>query len=155
MLSPQPENILPAGADTVLTISSLGGFQYQARNLSQTLAVIKEASQAVRTINAALRDVSNHAFRKYESEISCTDINAPPLDGLFPGNIVTVQCASILCYKTGNPGSPHRNEVSGASWTLGEFSFYHPVLEMMVIDVNENFEEWKSDFQWKLKLAEV
>lgn len=155
MLSPQPENILPSGADTVLVISGLGGFQYQARGLTQSLQPIKQAQQAARTINGALRDISNHAFRKYESEISCTDINAPPLDGLFPGMVVSVQCAAILSYKTGNAGSPHRPEVSGSSWSLGDFTFYHPVLEMMVIDFSENFEEWKSDFQWKLKLEEV
>ena len=28
------ENILPAGSDTLLTISGLGGFQYQARGLT-------------------------------------------------------------------------------------------------------------------------
>jgi hypothetical protein len=155
MLSPQPENILPSGADTVLTISGLGGFQYQARGLSQSLKVIKQTQQQFRTINGALRDLSNHAFRKYESEIACTDINAPPLDGLFPGMVVTVQCAAILSYKTGNSGSPWRNAVSGSEWSLGEYTFYRPELEMMVIDLDENFEEWKSDFQWKLKLEEV
>ncbi len=155
MISPAPENVLPSGADTILTISGLGDFQYQARGLTQTLTVIKQASQQARTINGTLRDISNPSFRKYESEITCTDINAPPLDGLFPGMVVTVQCAAVLSYKTGNPGSPFRDEVSGASWTLGAFSFYHPELTMMVIDVTENFEEWKSDFQWKLKLEEV
>lgn len=155
MLSPQPENVLPSGADTVLSISGLGGFQYQARGLTQTLSVIKQASQSMRTINGVLRDISNHAFRKYASEITCQDINAPPLDGLYPGMVVTVQCAAVLCYKTGNQGSPHRQEVSGSSWSLGAFTFYHPVLSMMVMNLDENFEEWKSDFQWKLGLEEV
>lgn len=154
-LSPLPENVLPAGADTVLTISGLGGFQYQARGLSQSLAPIKQTQQQLRTINGSLRDVSNHAFRKYMSEITCTDINAPPLDGLFPGDEVTVHCAAVLCYKNGRLGSPNRPEVSGSSWTLGAFTFYRPVLHMMVMDLNENAEEWKADFQWKLTLEEV
>lgn len=155
MLSPQPENVLPSGSDTVLTISGLGGFQYQARGLTQSLSVIKQTQQQVRTINAVLRDISNHAFRKYASEISCSDINAPPLDGLFPGMIVDVECAAILCYRTGNAGSPNRPEVSGSGWTLGEFTFYRPALTMMVMALDENFEEWKSEFQWKLSLEEV
>jgi hypothetical protein len=155
MTSPTPENVLPAGADTVLTISGLGGFQYQARGLSQTLSVIKQAQQQVRTINAGLLDISNPAFRKYASKISCTDINAPPLDNLWPGMIVSVDCASILCYKTGNTGSPLRPEVSGSSWSLGAFTFYRPILSMMVMNIDQTFEEWKSDFQWSIDLEEV
>jgi hypothetical protein len=154
-LSPLPENVLPAGADTVLTISGLGGFQYQARGLAQSLGIIPQAKQQARTINANLRDISNHAFRKYTTEITCSDINAPPLDGLFPGDIVTVHCAAVLCYATGNLGSPHRSEVSGSGWTLGHMNFYRPILEIMITDVTENFEEWKSDFQWKIAGEEV
>lgn len=154
MISPQPENILPAGADTVLTISGLGGFQYQARGLSQTLSLIRTV-EPERTINGKLIDMSNPCFRKYMSRITCTDINAPPFDGLFRGNVVTVQCAAVLCYRTGNPGSPFRTPVSGSSWTLGDMTFYHPELEMMVMDLSENFEEWKADFQWDLSLEEM
>lgn len=150
----QVENVLPAGADTVLTITGLGGFQYQARGLSQTLAIIK-STDPVRTINGRLVDISNHAFRKYESKITCTDINAPPLDNLHRGDIVMVECAAVLCYRTGHPGSPGRPEVSGSSWTLGAFTFYRPVMEMMVMSLSESFAEWKSDFQWSLDLEEV
>lgn len=153
--SPQIENVLPTGADTVLTISGLGGFQYQARGLTQSLTIIKGLAEPVRTINGGLRDISNPSFRKYASEITCTDINAPPLDGLFRGMTVMVGCAVTLGYKTGNPGSPNKSEVSGSSWSLGAMTFYRPLLEMMVMDLNESFEEWKSDFQWKLSLEEV
>lgn len=150
----QIENVLPAGADTVLTLSGLGSFQYQARGLTQTLSLVKTA-EPLRTINGRLKDISNHAFRKYVSKISCSDINAPPLDGLFVGDVVTVQCAAFLCYRTGTLGSPNRNQVSGSSWSLGSFTFYRPELEMMVMNLNEGFEEWKSNFQWEIDLEEV
>lgn len=154
-LSPQPENVLPGGSDTLLTISGVGGFQYQARGLTQTLTIIKQAEQQVRTINAGLLDISNHAFRKYASKISCTDVDAPPFDGLFPGTIVTVECAVTLCYQTGNPGSPARPEVSGSSYIRGAFTFYRPVLTMMVMQSTQSFDEWKADNQWELPLEEV
>lgn len=154
MLSPEPENILPAGADTVLTITVLG-FQYQARGLAQTLVLISQQKQQARTINARLRDFSNHAFRKYGSTITCSDINAPPLDGLFAGNIVTVECAASFGYKTGNLGSPWRTPVAGSEWTEGPMSFYRPTFEMMVLDLEETFEEWKAAYNWKLTLEEV
>lgn len=154
-ISPLPENLLPSGSDTLLTITGLGGFQYQARGLTQSLTPIKQTQQQVRTINGSLKDISNHAFRKFASEITCTDINAPPLDGLFPGDEVVVECAATFCYKNGNPGSPFRIPVSGSSYTRGAFTFYRPVLTMMVMDLSQGFEEWKSDYQWKMTLEEV
>lgn len=154
-LSPLPENVLPAGADTTLTISGLGGFTYQARGLTQTLVPIAQVKQQMRTINGNLRDLSSHIFRKYASEITCADVNAPPLDGLWPGDTVTVECAVFLCYRNGNPGSPARQEVSGSSYTLGNYTFYRPIMTMMVMDISDGFEEWKSNFTWKLGLEEV
>src|SRR3974390_1139586 len=97
------EGILPGGADTLLVISGLK-FLYSARGLTQTLDVISQTKQQARTINGQLIDVSNPAFRKYLSKITCTDVDAPPIDNLWPGMEVTVQCALELCYESGNPG---------------------------------------------------
>lgn len=152
---PTFENILPAGADTLLTISGLGGFQYQARGLSQTLVPIPQLKQQLRTINGNLRDVSNPAFRKYASKITCTDVDAPPLDNLWPGMTVIVQCAASLSFLTGNSGSPYKPVVEGSEYTYGHFTFYRPVLEMMVMDHNHTFDEWKADNGWELDLEEV
>lgn len=149
------ENVLPAGADTLLTISGLGGFQYQARKLTQTLFVIPAAKQLARTINGVLTDISNPAFRKYGSTITCTDVDAPPLDNLWPGMEVTVGCAAFLCYETGNPGSPARPEVSGSSYVNGRYTFYNPVLLMRVANVKENFDEWDCANGWELELEET
>jgi hypothetical protein len=149
------ENVLPAGDDTLLTISGLGGFQYQARGLTQTMGVIGAMKQQKRDINGNLLDLSNPIFRKYTSRISCTDVDAPPLDGLFDGMIVTVQCAVEFCYPTGNPGSPYRTPVSGSDYTQGNFTFYRPALLMMVMDVQQHLDEWKRDNGWDLELEEV
>ena len=140
-------------SDTQLRISGLGTLLYQARGLSQTLQPIKAAQQLERTVNAALVDISNPAFRKYASKITCTDVHVPPLDNLWPGMEVTVECAAALCYATGNPGSPARPVV--ATWTQGAFTFYRPLLTMRVVDFNEQFEEWKHDVVWELDLEEV
>lgn len=152
---PSPENVLPGGADTLLVISGMGGFQYQARGLTQTLSPIGMAAQTDRTINGVLLDISNPVFRKYSSKITCTDVDAPPLDNLWPGMTVTVDCACSLVYETGNPGSPVRPEVSGSSYTQGYYTFYRPVLTMLVMSFSESFEEWKGDIVWELSLEEV
>jgi len=144
-----------ASADTLLTISGFGTMLYQARGLTQTLEVIKAASQNERTVNAVLTDISNPAFRKYASKITCTDINAPPLDNVWPGMTVTVGCAAYLCYPTGRSGSPGREVMSGSDFVLGNFTFYRPVLTMLISDFHEAAEEWKADVSWELDLEEV
>ena len=68
---------------------------------------------------------------------------------------VTVQCAASLAFETGNSGSPYKPVVSGSMYTNGHMTFYRPELTMMVMDVQETFDEWKSDNGWELDLEEV
>lgn len=156
-MSGQFENILPANSDTLLTISSFGNMLYQARGLTQTLSVIGAATQLERTINGNLVDFSAAQFRKYASKInSPTDVNSPPLDGVFPGMQVTVQCAVGLSYlTTGGNGPHHRNEVSGSVYTDGLYTFYRPELVMLVRSVETSFNEWKNIVGWALEVEEV
>jgi hypothetical protein len=149
------EQFNPATEDTLLTITGFGTLLYQARGLTQTLEVIKAANSQERVISGALTDISGDQFRKYISTITCTDSTAPPLDNLFPGMEVEVGCACPLCYKTGNPGSPGRPEVSGSSYGEGEYTFYRPVLTMLVRDVKLSFDEWQADIRWQIFLEEV
>lgn len=130
---------------------------YQARGLSQTLEVIGEASQLERTINGTLVDLSAPQFRKYASKISApSDVNAPPLDGVFPGMHVTVQCVVALSYLTsGGNGPHHRTPVSGSTYTEGAYTFYRPELEMRVKAAETHFDEWKNIVGWTLDLEEI
>lgn len=151
------ENVLPTGADTILSISSFGNMLYQARGLSQTLEVIGEASQMERTINGTLIDLSNPQFRKYASTITVpSDVDAPPLDGVWPGMTVTVDCVVGLAYLTsGGNGPNNRPEVSGSSYTEGAYTFYRPQLIMLVKKVETHFDEWKCIVGWTIDLEEV
>lgn len=150
------ENILPSNSDTLVTISSFGNMLYQARGMSQTLDVIGEATQQERTINGTLVDISAAQFRKYASTLnSPSDVNAPPLDNVFPGMTVTVQCAVGLAFVTGTPGLPHKTPVSGSLYTDGAYTFYRPQLVMMIKKVATQFDEWKNVVGWTLELEEV
>jgi hypothetical protein len=150
------ENILPSGADTVLTISGFGNMLYQARGLNQTLEVIAASKQYDRTINGTLIDVSAPQFRKYQSKISISnEVDAPPLDLIFPGQTVTVGCAVELCYPTGRVGCPNRPEVSGSSYTQNGYTFYRPLLTMMITEVQESLDEWGRKVGWTIDLEEV
>ena len=151
------ENILPTNADTLLSISSFGTMLYQARGLTQTLEVISEATQLERFIDGTLGDLSAPQFRKYASTITCpSDVEAPPLDGVWPGMEVTVECVVGLSYLTSSGNGPHnRPEVSGSSYVLGAYTFYRPVLVMRVRKVQTHFDEWKCIVGWTIELEEV
>lgn len=129
---------------------------YQARGLSQTLEHIQAAVQLERTINGNLTDVSAAQFRKYQSKISVPDeVEAPPLDGIWPGMQVTVGCAAYLSYPNGRALSPQRPEVSGSSYTENGYTFYRPLLTMLVRDFNYTLDEWGRKTNWTLDLEEV
>lgn len=152
------ENVLPANADTLLTISQLGNMLYQARGLTQTLSVINEATQLERTINGVLVDISAAQFRKYASTITApSDVNAPPLDGVFPGMEVTVGFAVSLSFLTagGVVNTPNRPHVSGSLYIEGDYTFYRPELTMRVRTVETHFDEWKNVVGWSMELEEV
>jgi hypothetical protein len=153
-----PQNVAPPPifADTQLEITAWGQFIYQARDLDQTLEIIQEATQQVRNSNGNMLDLSNPAFRKYKSRVTCSDRRAPPFDAFWPGMIVTVNCCTPLCYKTGNPGSPGRAAVAGTTpATLNGFVFYLPSLVMMIRAVSWTKKDWQATIGWNFEMEEV
>lgn len=156
MSGPDIEGALPAGSDTVLTISSFGTMLYQARGLTQTLEPIQSSSQLERTINGTLHDLSAPQFRKYQSKITVGDeVEHPPIDNIWPGMLVTVECAVQLVYPVGRSGSPARTEVSGSSYTQNGFVFYRPVLQMRIRSFEEHLDEWQRKVGWTMDLEEL
>lgn len=153
---PTFENILPSSSDTLLSISSFGHMIFQARGLSQTLEPIGEATQLERTVNGTLIDLSAPQFRKYESKITVpSEVYPTPIDGIFPGQQVDVQCAVSMAFITGALGFPKRPEVSGSSWSENGYTFYRPLLTMIIRKVETHFDEWKNIVGWSIELEEV
>lgn len=146
---------MPFPAEGTLLVLSLHGVPlYSARDLEQSLEPIKAASVTRRTINGTLVDLSLASFHKYESKISCKDVEAPALDGVFPGMALTVDCVSELVYRT-TGGSPARPVVEGSTRTVGQYTIYRPRLNMMVIGVQQRLSEYDHDIKWELDLEEV
>ena len=138
----------------VLTLSGIGVPPYSVRGATQTLQPIDAAQQLRRTINGALIDLSRAEFRKYRSTISCTDQQPPAVDGVWPGQIVTVGCISELSYRTVG-GSPSRPLVSGSSRAEGDYTFYRPQLVMRVVSFSQDTDEYGASVSWSLELEEV
>lgn len=142
---------LPLG--TWLVLSANGVPLYSARGLDQTLQPIDAAHVTRRTINGTLVDLSVDRFHKYQSKISCSDIEAPALDGVFPGLSLTVDCVAELVFATG--GTPSRTVIAGSARTVGGFTIYRPRLDMMVVSFNQSISEYARTVQWELDLEEV
>lgn len=137
---------------TLLVMTTIGVPLYSARGLTQTLTPCPDTKPPpMRTINGEARFLGASQMRKYDSIITCTDMNAPPFSGLWPGDIVTVDCVYELSYKTAG-GSPERVVVS--TRTVGDFTLYRPRIEFMVVDFNQNFQEYQHDYAWQLTLTE-
>ncbi len=144
----------PPNAQTVLAISVMGLPLYSARGLSQTLEVIDGAKMMRRSINGVLTDLAHSQFRKYKSKITCSDIRAPALDGVWPGMTVVVDCAAYLTYPTG--GTPQRTVVPGsAPYSESGYVMYQPRLTMLVTAFTSQLDEYPCDVAWELDLEEV
>ncbi|MCK1668619.1 hypothetical protein [Bradyrhizobium sp. 153] len=139
--------------ETLLTISGPGMNPYAARGLTQTLDPINAAASLRRTINGKLRDLSQPQFRKYTSTITSRDQIAPPLDGVWPGDLLTVGCVAELSYPTAG-GAPQRTPVAGSSRTDGSYTFYRPSLLMRVMSYTTQEDEYGRVVSWSLVLEE-
>lgn len=138
---------------TLLIISPIGVPLYAARGLTQTLTPVAEAKPPPqRTINGEARFLGGNQMRKYDSVITCTDHNAPPFSGLWPGDLVLVQCVCELSHLTGTVAE--RSVVSGSSRTVGDFTLYRPTIEFLVVDFDQAIQEYAAEYQWRLSLTE-
>lgn len=138
--------------DTLLVLSGMGIAPYSARGLTQTLQPIAQAAQQRRTVNGDLVDLSAAQFRKYRSTITCTDQNAPQLEGIWPGVELVVDCVQELSFET-MTGAPAREaaatrEQDGVTW-------YRPRLTMLVTDFQVQTDEYGAAVGWTLSLEEV
>ena len=145
---------MPTPPETLLVISGPGVPPYSARGLTQTLDPISAASVIRRTVNGALIDLSPPQMRKYKSTISCTDMNAPALDGIWPGMVLTIDCVPELGYPTAG-GTPQRDAVAGSERTAGAWTYYRPRLDMVVMNYSASTNEYGAAVDWSLELEEA
>lgn len=145
---------MPAAPDTILVITGNGISPYSARGLKQTVDPIDASIKLERDVNGNLVDLSIPSMRKYKSKITCTDVNAPAFGGLYPGSVVTVDCAWEFSYPTATPALQDRPAVVGSIRTDGDYTFYRPQLTMVVRTFNNEFVEYDGTNGWELNLEE-
>jgi len=139
--------------DTLLVLTGIGVAPYSARGLTQTLEPIDALTAPKRTVNGASVDVSAPQFRKFRSTIACNDQMPPAFNGIWKGQIVTVDCVKTWAYPTG--GTPDRTVVPGSSVTAEGFVTFRPRLVMRVVNFTTNEDEYGHMTNWSLDLEEV
>lgn len=140
---------------TVLELTGMGIVPYSTRKASQTLDPIDAAAANLyRDVNGILRATGGTAFQKYKSTISCTDQRPFANDGVWPGQLVTVKCIQHLAYLSETGGSD-RNEVAGSAFTEGDWTFYRPEIDMMVMRFAIQTDEYGGEVGWTLELEEI
>lgn len=140
--------------ETVLDLDDIGLHDGASRGITQTLEPIEAATAMRRTVNGTLINLAPTQFRKYRSTVACTDQLPPALDGVWPGDVITVECVSELSYLTSG-GSPAKSVVTGSSRVAGDFTFYRPSIEMMIVRMNTRTDEFGAVVGWSLDLEEV
>jgi hypothetical protein len=141
-------------SSSILRMTGVGVTPYSARGLTQTLQPIDASKSMKRAIDGAMVDISAPQFRKFASTISGSDQRTPALDGIWPGREVEVECISELSYVTAE-STAQRLPVDGSERVEGIYTFYRPVLTMMVMDYSTSTDEYGATVNWTLALEEV
>jgi hypothetical protein len=149
----------PTALNIVFNLSTTtpGVNPYSARGLRGTLRPIDAArglDKLARTVNGSLIDISAPQMRKYQLQVTGSDGEPPALDGLWVGMTVVVDCLVELAYLTA-VGSSGRTAVSGSERVIGDYTYYRPQLSMMVVDLQNELEEWAGTLPWSLTLEEI
>lgn len=145
---------MPLTDDTDLIISGMGIPRWSARGLDQTLQPDPASISMRRTVNGDLLDLSSSQFRKYQSTITCRDHRTPAIEGIWPGQELTVDCIAELSYETMS-GSPSRTVVEGSERVENDYTFYRPRLSMRVAGFRTSRDEFADEVAWTLELVEV
>lgn len=130
---------------------------FSARGLTGTLAPIALAQgddKLARTVNGTLISLAAPQMRKYRLEVAGDDQAPPALDGLWVGMQVAVDAHVELAYLTAG-GSPSRSAVTGSSRTEGDYTYYRPHFDMLIVELEIQRQEWAAAVSWSLVLEEI
>lgn len=146
-------------AVTKLDLSTIDMPPYAALGLTQTITPIQQSGFMRRTVDGDLIDLSDEAFDKYASNVSCNHFQHPSLNGLRRGQTVVVDCIVEFSYVP-EPGdttgtAATRTIVPGSVRIKDGFLFYRPRLTMKVTNISVNRDEFGAQSQWSLDLEEI
>jgi hypothetical protein len=143
-----------SNGETVLNIDLIGFPPGSCRGVQMTLKLIQEAASFRRTVNYTLKNTAPELAKKYAVEMTCTDTNAPALNGIFPGTEIVIDCVSEINRLTAGAAAL-RAVVPGSEYTVGDFTISRPRLNMTVTDFQLDTTETDGTVGWRLTAEET
>jgi hypothetical protein len=140
---------------TLLVISGPGIAPYSARGLVQTYEPIQASQHIEESVNGNLVVLSPKQFRKYRTKISCTDQNTPALSGVWPGDVVDMECVEEMSFLTAQPERQERTAVDGSVRIVGDYTYYRPILRVMFLGFSISGEEYQRAIAWSMEFTEA
>jgi hypothetical protein len=137
---------------TLLVLTGDGVPPYSARGLRQTLEPIARSSALERTVNGELIDMAPPQMRKFKSTITCSDQQAPAFNGVWPGDLITVDTVVDLGYLTAQSVPAH---LVAGSFVDGAYTFYRLRLSCRVAAWSADRDEFGAVSSWKLDVEEI
>jgi hypothetical protein len=86
--------------------------------------------------------------------LTCTDQEAPALAGIWPGKAFVFHSIATLSYPTAEPAKKERDSVPDSEYVVGDFTFYRPILNLVVYSWQTGIEEYGREINWKLEAQE-
>ncbi len=142
-------------SDTLLTLIGMGVPLYSGRVAHFQLLPIEAAKRNRRDMNGVLVDTSLEQFHKYRAHVRFSDTWAPALDGIWIGRQLIVGWPGEIGFITSSAG-PARSVVAGSErFTDDGFTYYRPVLTMLVADFDTDHDEWGASYVSSLEMEEI
>lgn len=167
--------------ETVLKVGNLVFPVGSDRGITQSLAPIDNGDLR-RTVNSLLVDTTREVNRKFTTTINCTDFDAPTLAGVWKGSEFTVESIAYL-NQVVNPASSTVTLIRDAVTTsiigvkadgsqISATGFSHitlvatfaenvvvvkfrPILDMLVVEVSSDTDEFEAGVGWSVTLEEI
>jgi len=114
---------------TLIAIDAIDFTDYAVRGITMTMTPIDQAKNLARDCLGNLVDISVAQFQQFKVSITCTDNDAPELDGIWPGQDITITCL------------PRMNGTSDTPL----------VLDCKVTSWNTSRDEWGAEIAWQLE----
>ena len=120
--------------------------------VSCELSAIREAANLRRTVSGGLRNIGDPVFRKYEISISASGLKLPSIEGLWEGDLVTIE-APVMLRESGTV--PSRPAVEGSIRVVDGYVEYRPVFAAMVTGKSQTEQHDKAEASWSIQAEEI
>lgn len=139
---------------TRLALDVMALSAYASRGMTQTLEPIDQTADLRRTVNGELVNFGDDVFQKYRTTVSGTDQRPPSIDGIWPGQEITLHCTAELSFLTSG-GTAQRYAVADSMYEEGDLTFYRPILDVMITAITTSFDEFSADWNWSITFEEI